>query len=193
MSTQPPPLIVSGPEPEPLMVVDDRPRLWLVGVIVFVVVIVQVSALTYMRLADGTPDLVAGTIVAVGLLRGRLVGAVAGFAAGLLMELTSPVDTLGAFALLYLVVGWFCGRYCEREEANALLPPMVLAAGAVGFVQLGYASLQIMLGRSLLAGDFASQVMLPTLVLSVLLFPLILLVARRLLGAPRAYDVQVAW
>ena len=65
-------------------------------------------------------------VVAIGLLRGPLVGAVAGAAGGFLVELTSPIGTLGVLALLYLVVGWGAGRLCGRDEVRGLLPPVVL-------------------------------------------------------------------
>ncbi|MCB0881481.1 MAG: rod shape-determining protein MreD [Thermoleophilia bacterium] len=189
MSTEPPPIIVVGPgdsaAPAPPA---DRPRLGRVAALVVVAALAQVSVLVYMRLADGTPDVLAAVVVCVALMRGRLAGAVAGFAGGLLMELTSPVDTLGAYALLYLVVGWFCGRYCEAPESHGVLPGVVMTAGAAVAVQVGYAALQVADGRTLLAAEFVQRVLMPTLALTVLLYPLVALAARRLLDAPRNYE-----
>lgn len=190
MSTNPPPLIAVGPgdAADGPATRDAGHRLWAVAVLVLLTSMVQVSVLPWTRLMEGSPDVMAGAVVAVALLRGQLVGAVAGFAGGLLIELTAPVGTLGAYALLYLIVGAVAGRYCEREESYSVLPALVMNAAAVAFVQLGYALLQVMLGGHLLASDFARRVIVPTLVLSTLLFPVVLLVARKLLGAPRNYE-----
>ena len=153
-----------------------------------VAVLIQVSVMPYVNVADGIPDLVAPTIVVVALLRGSLVGAVAGFSAGLLLELTAPIGTLGVLALLYLSVGAWCGRYCESEESSSLLAPLALSVVATLAVQLGYLAFQLLLGHHMPASEFVGRVLFPTLALTALLSPPVLLVARRLLGAPRVVE-----
>jgi rod shape-determining protein MreD len=152
------------------------------------VVLLEVAVMPYVNVADGIPDLIAPTVVVVALLRGQLVGAVTGFSAGLLLELTSTVDTLGVFALLYLIVGAWCGRYCGREESTTLAAPLVLSVAAAFFVQLGYLVFQLLLGYKMPASEFVGAVLLPTLALTALLSPPVLLVGRRLLGAPRVVE-----
>ena len=151
-------------------------------------VLLQISVMPYVNVADGIPDLIAPTVVVVGLLRGTLVGAVTGFSAGLLVELTAPVGTLGVLSLLYLVVGAWCGRYCEREESSGLLAPLVLSVAAAFVVQMGYMLFQVLLGNRMPASEFVAQVLFPTLALTALLSPPVLLVARRLLGGPRVVE-----
>jgi rod shape-determining protein MreD len=160
---------------------------WIV-LMVLVAVILEVSVMPFINVADGIPDLIAPTIVVIAVLRGSLVGAVAGFGAGLLVELTSPVGTLGVLALLYLAVGAWCGRYCERVESTSLLAPLLLSVVATLAVQLGYAVFQLLIGGSMPASEFVAQLLLPTVCLSALLSPPILLVGRRLLGAPRVVE-----
>ncbi len=160
---------------------------WVV-LMVLVAVLVEVSVMPYVNVADGIPDIVAPTIVVVALLRGALVGAVAGFSAGLLLELTAPVGTLGVLALLYLIVGAWCGRYCESEESSGLLAPLALSVIAALGVQLGYLMFQLLLGHHMPASEFVGRVLIPTLALTALLSPPVLLVARRLLGAPRVVE-----
>jgi rod shape-determining protein MreD len=159
-----------------------------VALMVVGAVLLEVAVMPYVNVADGIPDLVAPTVVVVGLLRGQLVGAVTGFSAGLLLELTSTVDTLGVLALLYLIVGAWCGRYCGREESTTLTAPLVLSVAAAFFVQLGYLLFQLLLGYHMPASEFVGAVLLPTLALTALLSPPVLLVARRLLGAPRVVE-----
>jgi len=159
-----------------------------IAALVVVIVLLQVSVIPYVSLADGIPDLVAPTVVAVALLRGTLVGAVAGFSAGLLVELTAPIGTLGVLALLYLAVGVWCGRYCGREESSSLAAPLILTVVAALAVQVGYMLFQLLLGNRMPASDFVGEVLVPTLALTALLSPPVLLVARRLLGAPRVVE-----
>lgn len=163
---------------------------WVTGMII-VAVLLEVSVMPYVNVARGIPDLIAPTIVVIALLRGTLVGAVAGFSAGLLVELTAPIGTLGVLALLYLAVGVFCGRYCEREESAGLLAPLALSVVAALFVQLGYLMFQLLLGNDMPAAELVGQVIFPTVFLTALLSPPVLLVGRRLLGHPRVIEPYV--
>ncbi len=163
-------------------------RLGWVAAMVGVAVLAQVAVLPHINISQGIPDIVAPTIVVVAMLRGTLVGAVAGFSAGLLVEMAAPVSTLGVFALLYLIVGAWCGRYCEREEATTLTAPLVLSVLSAGMVQLGYMLVHLMLGDSMPPADFVAEVLVPTLVLTALLSPPVLLAGRRLLGEPRIVE-----
>lgn len=188
MATQPPVIISSGGSDPPLRRAAPPHKLWAVALMAVLAVVVQVSLMPYIRVAEGIPDVVAATVACTGLLRGRLVGAVTGFGAGLLVELTSPVGTLGVMALLYLVAGWFCGRYCERPESHGVLPALVLAVGTAGFMQLGYAAVQMLLGESIFPADFTARLLVPSLALTALILPPVLLLMRRLLGEPRVYE-----
>jgi rod shape-determining protein MreD len=159
-----------------------------VALMVLVAVLVQVAVMPYLNVANGIPDIVAPTIVVIALLRGTLVGAVSGFTAGLMLELTAPIGTLGVLALLYLAVGAWCGQYCEREESSSLLAPLALSVIAALGVQLGFMLFQVLLGHFMPASEFVGRVLLPTIALTALLSPPVLLVARRLLGPPRVVE-----
>lgn len=162
--------------------------IWIVAGLMAAAVLLQITVFSFWRLADGIPDVVVPTIVIVALLRGALVGAVAGFAAGLTVELTSPIDTLGVLALLYLIVGAVVGRYCEREESRGLWPPLVITVAAALFVQVGFAVVEASLGTPLDLPDFVANALLPSLLLTALLTPPIVLLARRTLGRPRVVE-----
>jgi rod shape-determining protein MreD len=162
--------------------------LWAAALIALAAVLLQVTVMPYVRVADGIPDLVAAAVVSIAVLRGPLVGAVTGFCAGLLVELMAPIGTLGVLALLYVIVGWWCGRYTERIEPGALLGPLALIVAAAGFVGLGYAAVQLLLGNSVPAAMLVGKVLLPQMALTALLGPPVLLVARRLLGDPRVVE-----
>lgn len=186
MSTNPPPIIVSGGGAAPPAADGPQGRaLWAVGALIVIGVILQVSLMPFVRIADGMPDLIACLVVAAALLRGPMVGGIAGAAGGLLVELTAPIGTLGVLALLYLLLGAWAGRYCEREESVNVLPPIVMAMAGAAFVQLGYAAVQLMLGTPVFAANFTARVLVPSIVLTALIAAPVLLIARRLLGDPR--------
>ena len=181
-----PPRAIGPATPRPQA--NARAGLHWVLLMVVAAVLLEVSVMPYVNVADGIPDLIAPTVVVAGLLRGQLVGAVTGFGAGLLLELTSTVNTLGVLALLYLIVGAWCGRYCGREESTTLAAPLVLSVAAAFFVQVGYLMFQLLLGYKMPASEFVGAVLLPTLALTALLSPPVLLVGRRFLGAPRVIE-----
>jgi rod shape-determining protein MreD len=155
---------------------------------VLVCVLLEVTVMPFIRVAEGIPDLVAVAVVAVGVYRGPLLGGVTGFAAGLMVELTAPIGTLGVLALLYLIAGWFAGRFTERPESATLVVPLVLAVATAGFVQTAYAVVHMLLGETLPASFLVANIVLPQMALTALLTPPVLIVARRLLGAPRVVE-----
>lgn len=160
------------------------PHLGRVAVMVVVAVLLQITLMPHLTVADGAPDLCVAIVVLVAVFRGSLVGAVVGFSAGLLVELTTPVGTLGVLALLYLAAGYWCGRFTERPEAESLGLPVALAVAACAFVQVGYAVFQLLLGTEMVVSAVAVRMIVPTIVLTGLLSFPALLVVRRLLGAP---------
>jgi len=156
-------------------------RIVLMGVLA---VLLQITLMPYLTVADGAPDICIALIVIIAVFRGPFVGAILGFACGLAVELTTPVGTLGVLALLCLAAGYWCGRFVDRPEAESLGLPVALAVAACAFVQVGYAVFQLLLGTEFVVSAVAVQVIVPTILLTGLLsFPL-LLVVRRLLGAP---------
>jgi rod shape-determining protein MreD len=155
-----------------------------VALMAVVVVILQITVMPYITVADGIPDLVVALVVSVAVLRGPLVGAVTGFACGFIVELTTPIGTLGVLALLYLAVGVWCGGFADRPEASTIVLPLGLIVAGAAFVQIGYALFQLLLGTEVTASVIALRIVVPTVALSALLAPPVLLVARRLLGAP---------
>ena len=92
----------------------------------------------------------------IAILRGTLVGAVTGFAMGLLVELASPVRTLGVLALLYLVIGAWCGRFCSREESSTS-PRRSCSVAAALVVQIGVMIFQLLLGTQMRVSSSSSR------------------------------------
>jgi rod shape-determining protein MreD len=122
---------------------------WRIGVrlalIVLVTVILQVSFFSLIPMLGAVPDLVPVVVVSLGLLGGGVVGAVCGFAAGLLLD-SVLLQTLGASSLVLLSVGYLAGRYREGFEITNSLVPSLLAGGFTLLAGAGYAAVQLMLG-----------------------------------------------
>jgi rod shape-determining protein MreD len=123
------------------------PRIALrIALIVVVAVVLQVSFFSYLSLLGATPDFVSVVVASLGLLGGAVIGAVVGFAGGLLLD-SVLLQTLGISSLALLTVGYLAGRYRESstQTTRRLVPPILagvltLAGAAV------FAAIQLMLG-----------------------------------------------
>ena len=155
-----------------------------IALLMVLVVLVQVSLLPFVRIFDGIPDIAVAFTVALALMRGPIAGSVVGFLTGLLVELVSPVGTLGVLAVIFMGIGAFCGRYCGRPEASGLLAPIGLIVACAGIAQVAYAAVQLSLGAPFSFPNFLGRVLLAQMVLTALLSPPILLLVRRALKEP---------
>jgi rod shape-determining protein MreD len=122
------------------------PRIALrIALILLVAVVLQVSFFSYLSLLGGTPDALSVVIVSLGLLGGAVIGAVCGFAAGILLD-SVMLQTLGISSLVLLGIGYLAGRYREGFEISNSLTPIVLAAGLTALGAAGFSAVQLMLG-----------------------------------------------
>ena len=116
-----------------------------IAAILLVAVVLQVSFLSYTSLFGATPDLIPVVVVSLGLLGGALVGAVCGFAAGLLLD-SVLLQSLGVSSLILLSVGYLAGRYREGFEVSSSLVPPLLIGGFTLLGGSGFAAMQLLLG-----------------------------------------------
>jgi len=116
-----------------------------IAAILLVAVVLQVSFLSYTSLFGATPDLIPVVVVSLGLLGGALVGAVCGFAAGLLLD-SVLLQSLGVSSLILLSVGYLAGRYREGFEVSSSLIPPLLIGGFTLLGGAGFAAMQLLLG-----------------------------------------------
>jgi rod shape-determining protein MreD len=142
------------------------------GALMLVAALVQISIASTIEVAEGHPDVVLVLVIGIALLRGPLFGAVAGFWAGLVLDVAS-LETLGLTSLLLTLVGYFAGRLGDVTTRSSAHPSLVaVGLGTIGFA-FGSAVVHFMLGSTLSAGEFFVGVLLPTLALNLLLaYPL---------------------
>ena len=114
--------------------------IWLRAIaLVFVAALLQVVVVSSMDVGGGAPDVLLVVVVALGLLRGSIPGAIFGFAGGLVVDFAT-LGTLGVTSLVLTLGGFWAGRYGETTGRGRRLAPVIavgsitLLAGAFGYV-----------------------------------------------------------
>lgn len=155
-----------------------------VAAIVVVTAVVQTAALSSLHVLGGGPDLLLVALVAIALLHGSIVGGLAGFAAGLLLDVAT-LGTLGVTALLLTLAGYWAGRYGETTGRGRAQAP-VLAVAAITLLAAGAAYLfAFLLGESVPAPGTLLAALPAMLLNAALAVPVYRLVRRLTGGDPR--------
>ena len=155
-----------------------------VAPLVLVAAVVQVAVVSGARVVGAEPDLLLVTVVAIALLRGSIVGASAGFAAGLLVDVMT-LGTLGVTSVLLTVAGYWAGRYGETTgRGRAYAPSLTAFAASIG-VSVGGAALHYLLGETVAASEVLRS-LLPSALLAAVLVLGVLPACRVVLGAADA-------
>ena len=112
-----------------------------IGLIVGAAVI-QVSILTRLPLPGGTADLVLLVLIGIALARGPQTGAVAGFGAGLVVDLMPPADHgVGQYAFVLCLAGYLLGMLGRRITVDTTVGIMAVTAVTATAVFLGFAAI----------------------------------------------------
>jgi rod shape-determining protein MreD len=128
--------------------------------------------------ADLSPLLVAF----VGLLCGSMLGALSGFAVGLLVDL-ALVQTLGVTSLIFTLIGYWAGRLRELRDPQAMVTPLLVGAGASAASMIGYSLMEFLLGVNAPVGlELLRQIVLGVIVNTVVALPTWAVVRRSLQG-----------
>lgn len=157
-----------------------------VAPLVFVVAVIQVAAISGMRILGAEPDLLLVTIVVVGIVAGSITGAAAGFAAGVLVDVMT-LGVLGTTSILFTLAGYWAGRYGEttgrgRRYAAPLAAFAISAAAGVGGVALHF-----LLGQQVSAREALVTLVPTALVAALVALPLHRL-CRALIGPGYRYE-----
>lgn len=161
-------------------------RYLLVGLLVMIAVVLQLSVAPAFAIRGITPDLALLVVLAVALTRGGQAALVTGFAAGVLLDLAPPADhTAGRWALALLIVGYVAGRVREGSDGqgrHSLPNVLTVMATVAGCAFIGVSIFAV---SGLILGE-APLTLLPTVAISVgydlLLAPLLVPALLWLLG-----------
>lgn len=152
-------------------------------VALLVAVLLQTTVAPHIRILGANPDFALIIIVCVALLRGAEIGSVFGFLTGV-MTAVILVEPLGLSAFVFVLVGFFVGRYAETADLSAGFAPLVGVFVATLMADILLAMAQFLLAREVPVGFFLGRVLLPSMVLNTLLAaPLYVLVRVWLRGA----------
>jgi rod shape-determining protein MreD len=149
-----------------------------IAVLVIVVVFVQIGVVSEVPVLGVTIDLSPLVVGFVGLLCGSTIGAVVGFAVGMLVDL-SLVQTLGVTSLIFTMLGFWAGRLREVRNPQGALVPLVVGAAAAAISIVGYSLIEFMLGVDApVSFELARQIVLGVLVDTVVALPMWAIVRR---------------
>ena len=149
--------------------------------VVFVAALLQAVVVSSTFVFGGTADLLLVVVVALGLVRGSVPGAVFGFLGGLIVDLVT-LDTLGVTSLALTLAGFWAGRYAETTGRGRALAP-VLSVGVITVLAAVFdLFLHYMLGEAVSARQALLTSLLPELFLNLLLAYPIFLLVRKLVG-----------
>jgi rod shape-determining protein MreD len=109
------------------------------------VVFFQIGVVSEIPVFGVNVDLSPLLVAFVGLLCGSTIGAMTGFAVGLLVDLTL-VQTLGVTSLIFTLIGYWSGRLRELRDPQAAITPLLVGAAATAASLVGYSLMEFLLG-----------------------------------------------
>lgn len=116
-----------------------------IAALILLATILQISFFGRLALFGVSPDVMPVLAVSLGLLGGAVLGAVCGFAAGLLMDVLL-LQTLGVWAAVLLITGYLAGRFRESYPIASSLTPPLLAGGLTLLSTTAFAAIQLIFG-----------------------------------------------
>ncbi|HEY7830514.1 MAG TPA: rod shape-determining protein MreD [Solirubrobacteraceae bacterium] len=141
-------------------------------------VFVQIGVISEVPVFGVTVDLSPLLVAFVGLMCGSTLGAVTGFAVGLLVDLML-VQTLGVTSLVFTVIGYWAGRLRELRDPQAALTPLLVGGAAAATALVGYSVIEFLLGVDApVSFELLRQIVLGVAVDTLLALPFWLLVRR---------------
>jgi len=164
-------------------------RAVLIGSLVVLAVLVEVSLLAPLPWWAATPPLALVVVAAVSFVFGSVTGAVTGFATGLILDLAPPaVGTVGASALILTLIGYGLGRVFDSDERPWPITT-ALTAFAGGVAVVAAAALGGLLGDSRVRWEEVPSMTVAAAVyagvLALVVVPLVRWVSRRVV--PEAF------
>jgi len=116
-----------------------------IAALAVVLVFVQIGVVSEVPVFGVNVDLSPLAVAFVGLLCGSTLGAVTGFAIGLLVDLTL-VQTLGVTSFIFTLIGYWAGRLRELRDPQAAVTPLLVGAAASAASLVGYSLMEFLLG-----------------------------------------------
>ncbi len=154
-----------------------------IAALAVVMVFLQIGVVSEVPLFGVSADLSPLLVAFVGLLCGSTLGALSGFAIGLLVDL-ALFQTLGLTSLIFTLIGYWCGRLRELRDPQGALTPLLLGAAVSAASLVGYSVMEFMLGVDApVSLELLRQILIGVVVNTIVAVPVWVLVRRALVGA----------
>ena len=152
------------------------------AILSIVVVFVQIGVVSEVPLFGVSIDLSPLLVAFTGLLCGSMLGAIAGFAVGLLIDL-ALMQTLGVTSLTFTLIGYWSGRLRELRDPQAALTPLLVGTAAAASAMVGYSLIEFLLGVDApVSLELLREIVVGVLLDTAVALPMWALVRRCLLG-----------
>lgn len=153
-----------------------------VSVLIFLCFLLQSAVFTNFELGGITPNLLIVLTASFGFMRGEKEGLLIGFICGILMDLFFS-DYLGMYALVYMYIGFFNGKFKKIFYPDDIKLPITL----IIFSDLAYGLicyLSFLLRGRFHFGYYFVHIILPeivyTIIVTIVLYPIILMINKKL-------------
>jgi rod shape-determining protein MreD len=153
-----------------------------IAALAVVLVFVQIGVVSEVPLFGVNVDLSPLVVAFVGLLCGSTLGAMSGFAIGLLVDLTL-VQTLGVTSFIFTLIGYWSGRLRELRDPQAAITPLLVGAAGSAASLVGYSLMEFLLGVDApVSLELLRQIVLGIALNTVIALPMWAIVRRSLEG-----------
>jgi rod shape-determining protein MreD len=153
-----------------------------IALLAVAVVFFQTGVVSEIPLLGVNADLSPLLVAFVGLVCGSMLGALTGFAVGMLVDL-ALVQTLGVTSLIFTLIGYWAGRLRELRDPQAALTPLLVGAAASAASIVGYSLMEFLLGvEAPVSLELVRQIVLGVFVNTVVALPMWAVVRRSLEG-----------
>ncbi|MDQ4144300.1 MAG: rod shape-determining protein MreD [Actinomycetota bacterium] len=157
-------------------------RLVAVGGLVLLSLVLQSTVLEQVTFLSVTPQLALIVVVSLAYLDGERVGVVAGFAAGLLLDLQLPEEggVVGITPLIYVLLGYGVGAMRQYSLSESVWAPVITVTLVSAISELSYAGLSIILGQRWVSLTYTAKVAGLVVLYNTLLTPFVFPIVRRI-------------
>lgn len=167
-------------------------RLVAVSVLMVASLVLQSTVLEQVTFLSVTPQLALIVVVSLAYLDGERVGVVAGFFAGLLLDLQLPEQgaIVGITPLIYVLLGYGVGSLRQYSLSESVWAPVLTVTVVSAISELSYAALSIILGQQWVSLSYTAKVAGLVVLYNTLLTPFVFPLVRRIsnrFGPSRVY------
>ena len=112
-------------------------RIFILSIILILNFVLQSTIFEYIEIFGVIPNTTIIIIASFAILRYEIEGAIIGFFAGLLQDIFFG-NVIGLNALLYMLIGYMCGKPFKDFYSENYLLPILLVSGGTFFYNFSY-------------------------------------------------------